>query len=158
MARLKMASEPSQTIGATALVHEAWLRIGEGNDKGARQEFENRRHFFGAAAEAMRRILIDRARARTSQKRGGEFDRADEPVSQILAPGGDDEDILAVNDAVEKFAKVDPECTELVKLKYFVGMTWEEIAELTGESTRTIRRRWAYAKSWLYEEIKKEQA
>lgn len=142
-----MQLEGPQTIGATALVHEAYLRL-VNSEKTRPMVWENRRHFFGAAGEAMRRILIERARARNCLKRGGELSREELTISKIAAPANEDE-TTAISEAMEKFAEHDPECAELVRLKFFVGLDWEEIAELTGDSTRTIRRRWRFAKVWL---------
>lgn len=152
----KVANEKSNTLGATALVHEAYLRLLDSEDTQP-MIWKNRRQFFWAAAEAMRRILIERARARNRLKRGGGLSREDEAITQIPTPTTDDE-ILAVSDALDRFSEVDPECAELVKLKYFVGITWEEIAELTGESTRTLRRKWSYARSWLFDEIENSKS
>ena len=153
LARKKMVGEAPQTLSATALAHEAWLTLSEKGEADA-GKWENRRHFFGAAAEAMRRILINRARAKAAIKRGGNMERADLAISQIAIPEGKDADeILAVCEAMDEFAKVDPECAELVRLKYIIGLSWEEISEMTETSTRTLRRRWTYAKAWLYEAL-----
>lgn len=138
-----------QTLSATSLVHEAYLRVSkEGEDGG--KAWSGRRHFFGAAAEAMRRILIERARSRQRIKRGGDQDRVDLSVSQIVSPAEDDQ-LLAVHEALEELEAADPESAELVKLRYFAGMSWEEISAATGTPNRTVRRRWTYAKSWLKE-------
>lgn len=150
LARAKMAGERPQTLRATALVHEAYLRLKEsaGSEE---KSWTNERHFFYAAAEAMRRILIDRARARNALKRGGHLDRDDLSITAIVDPtsaSGEDE-VVAIGEALDSFTKIDPESAELVRLKYFIGLSWEEIAELTGQSTRTLRRRWNYAKAWL---------
>ncbi len=146
----KMAGEsPGHTLQPTALVHEAWLRMvgGEGE-----AQFQNRAHFFGAAAEAMRRILIDRARRIQAQKHGGGKEHVDIDDMEIPAPADDDE-LLAVNDALDRFAAVDAQKAELVKLRYFVGMTIEEAAPVLGISEPTAKRWWAYARAWLHEEI-----
>lgn len=156
LARQKMRGEAPQTLSATSLVHEAWLRITE-DGKLNQEEWKNRRHFFGAAAEAMRRILIDRGRAKQALKRGGDLERDDLAISKIAASVDETPNTVAVCEALENFAKVDAECAELVKLKFFVGMSWEEIAELTGESTRTVNRRWTYAKAWLYDAIERKR-
>lgn len=146
----KMAGEsPGHTLQPTALVHEAWLRL---VDKDGQALFQNRAHFFGAAAEAMRRILIDRARRKQAQKHGGGKEHVDVDGVDIPAPA-DDEELLAVNDALDRFAKVDAQKAELVKLRYFVGMTIEEAAAVLGVSEPTAKRWWAYAKAWLFEEI-----
>ena len=146
MARAKMAKEPSgHTLQPTALVHEAWLRLGA--DQG--QVWDNRAHFFGAAAEAMRRILVDRARKRLAMKHGGGMERVDADEVEIAAPGKKDDDVIAISDALERFSAEEPEKAELVKLRYFVGMTLEEAGEAMGVSTRTAKRWWAYARAWL---------
>lgn len=158
LARAKMAGEKPQTLRATALVHEAYLRLRNSADGDEKRTWKDERHFFHAAAEAMRRVLIDRARARQALKRGGHLDRDDLSITRIADPngaGGDDE-ILAVSEALEAFTEADPESAELVRLKYFIGLSWEEIAELTGQSTRTLRRRWSYAKAWLKAAIEKQ--
>jgi len=151
-AQVKMANEGGvQTLSATALVHEAYLRISE---RKKTPQWENQRQFFGAAAEAMRRILIDRARAKLQIKRGGKQDRVELQESQIITPEKDDE-LLAVNEALEILESADPESAELVKLRYFAGMTWDEISKATGIPDRTLRRQWTYAKAWLQDHIKR---
>jgi len=146
----KMAGESAgHTLQPTALVHEAWLKL-VGNDGEA--QFQNRAHFFGAAAEAMRRILIDRARRKQAQKHGGGKEHVDVDDVDIPAPA-DDEELLAVNDALDRFAKVDAQKAELVKMRYFVGMTIEEAAAVLGVSEPTAKRWWAYARAWLSSEI-----
>ena len=146
LAQYKMSQEAAgQTLSATALVHEAYLRM---NDNDADRKFEDQKHFFCSAAEAMRRILIDRARAKKRIKRGGEMERADLTESQIIAPIKDDE-ILNINEALEAFEQVDAETSEIVKLRYFAGMTWDEISNVTGTPERSLRRKWTYAKAWL---------
>ena len=154
LAASKMASEaPGQTLQATALVHEAWLRLT--NDD--RRKWNDRTHFFAAAAEAMRRILVDNARRKQAQRRGGNRQRTELP--EIACPVAENEDqILAVNEALEKFAGQDKQKAELVKLRYFVGMTIEEAAEVLGISTGTAKRHWAYARAWLAQEISSPQA
>jgi len=148
-AQNKMVDEGPQTLTATALVHEAYLRISKRNETPA---WENQRQFFGAAAEAMRRILIDRARAKLQLKRGGKQRQVSLAESQIIAPQKDDE-LLALNEALEILEQEDPESAELAKFRYFAGMTWAEIVKATGTPERTLRRRWAYAKIWLQERI-----
>lgn len=149
MAAAKIASEkPGHTLDATSLVHEAYLRLV------GTQSFESRRHFFGAAAEAMRRILIDRARARQADKRGGQSDRVELHPDQIAnADKGHDEQLQRLDLALEKFARINPEKAELVKLRYFVGLKTREAAEILGVSTATADRHWAYAKAWLQTEM-----
>ena len=150
LAQHKMQSEGThgvQTLTATALVHEAYLRISK-DDSGDSERWSSKRHSFGAAAEAMRRILIDRARAKKQLKRGGDRNRAEFVESAVIAPAQDD-DLLAVDEALAELEAEDPDSAELVKLRYFAGMTWEEITEATGIPDRTIRRRWSYARAWL---------
>lgn len=155
LAASKMAREaPGQTLQATALVHEAWLRVA-GPADGPQPRWNGRAHFFGAAAEAMRRILIDRARRKQAQRHGGGQERVDVDEVEIAAPVNDDE-LLAVNEALEKFTTEDPEKAELVKLRYFVGLSLDEAAEILGISVRTADRQWAYAKAWLRHEVRRE--
>lgn len=144
IAAAKIAHErPGQTLTATALVHEAYLRIGAG------QAFETKGHFFAAAAEAMRRILVEAARRRNALKRGGgDIARDDRDVNAIAAPVPDD-DLLALHEALDLFATVDPAKAELVKLRYFAGLTADEAAEILGISPSTADRNWVYARAWL---------
>jgi RNA polymerase sigma factor (TIGR02999 family) len=150
LASAKLAQEkPGQTLQATALVHEAWLRLVGSDDSAA---WNHRGHFFGAAAEAMRRILVDRARQKSRVRHGGELQRVD--LSQVhLATEDADETVQAVNDALEKFALESPQKAEIVKLHYFVGLTFSEIAQSQGLSVATVRRYCTYARSWLYLEM-----
>lgn len=144
VARSKMAGEkPGQTLQATALVHEAWLRLG-------RQSFDSRAHFFSAAAEAMRRILIEQSRRRAAVKRGGNAERLSLEEVEILSPSGRDEEILALHEALEALAEQDERKAELVKLRYFVGLTIEEAAGVLGVSVPTAKRDWTFARTWLY--------
>lgn len=154
LAAHKMAQEnPGQTLQPTALVHEAWLRLaGDENRK-----WNDRTHFFAAAAEAMRRILVDNARRKRTQRHGGGQLRVEMPETACAVAENDDQ-VLAVNEALEKFATLDKQKAELVKLRYFVGMTVEEAAEVLGISAPTAKRHWAYARAWLYEEIRTQQA
>ena len=148
----KMAREsPNQTLQPTALVHEAWLRlVGEGNPP-----FANRAHFFAAAAEAMRRILIDKARRKRALRHGGDQQRVEsEGILEVAAPAEDDE-LLAVNEALDKLAAQNKAEAELVKLRYFVGMTLEEAAAVLDISARTADNYWAHARAWLYKEIER---
>lgn len=155
LAAHRMAKEsPGQTLQATALVHEAYLRL---THTGKDPRWQNKAHFFGAAAEAMRRILIDRARKRSRIKRGGEMQRTHFDPSRIEAPANDLE-MLAIDEALERFAKVDCEAANLVKLRYFVGLTLEEIAEATGVSHSTVKRQWTYARAWLKKELRDFEA
>lgn len=150
VAAQKMAREaPGQTLQATALVHEAWLRVG-----GESQSWESRAHFFGAAAEAMRRILIDRARSKRAERHGGGQERIDIDEVEIVAEVPDDE-LLAVHEALGKFEVHDAQKAELVKLRYFAGLTIAEAADVLGISVPSAKRYWAYARAWLIREIKK---
>ena len=150
LAMSKMAHEaPGQTLQPTALVHEAWLRlVGSKNPK-----FENRAHFFSAAAEAMRRILIDRARRKLTARHGGSFERVDMDGRDFAAPAPD-EQLLAVHEVLDQLAKEHPLQAEVVKLRYFVGMTNEETAEALGVSVATVKNYWTFARTWIFNEIK----
>ncbi len=153
LAAQKLAQEkPGQTLQATALVHEAYLRVA---DPDKAQNWNSRGHFFAAAAEAMRRILVDQARRRGAAKRGGAADRAELEESVIAAPEPD-EDILAVDDALAVFATVDPEAAQLVRLRFFGGLTMSEIAETLGMSVRSAHEVWDYARSWLRRKMRPE--
>ena len=145
----KMSMErPGGTLQATALVHETWLRLGGDNQP----IWQNRAHFFGAAAEAMRRILIGRARRRNAQRRGGGQLPVECDEFELAAPMND-EQLVAVNDALDKFAAVDPEKAELVKLRYFVGLTIEDAAKTLDISEATAKRWWTFARAWLHREL-----
>jgi len=149
LARAKMAREqPGHTLQATALVHEAWLRLGD-------QSFENRAHFFSAAAEAMRRILIDGARRKLSAKHRANAEHIDANEIDIAAPVEDGDELLAVHDALDALAKHDARKAELVKLRYFVRLTIDEAAEVLGISVPTAKRDWTYARAWLFRAISK---
>jgi RNA polymerase sigma factor (TIGR02999 family) len=154
LAAQKLAGErPGQTLQATALVHEAWIRIA-GPDQ---HTWNGREHFFGAAAEAMRRILIDSARRKLAIRHGAGLERVDSDDTgiEIAAPEGDDDELLAVNDALDQLVAHDPRKAELVKLRYFVGLTIKEAAEALGVSEPTANRDWAYARAWLFSEIRR---
>lgn len=145
LARGRIAGEAGPlTLSATALVHEAWLRVG-----GAEKTWNSRRHFFCAAAEAMRRILIERARAKLRQKRGGGAEHVAVEDCEIIAPMPDDE-LLAVDDALERLRAEDALAGEIVALRCFAGLKWSEISELTGLSERDLGRQWDYARAWLH--------
>lgn len=149
LAARKLARESTtQTLQPTALVHEAWLRLG-GDEQ---PTWENRTHFFCAAAEAMRRILIDRARSKQARRHGGGQQRVDVDEVEIAAPCHDEE-LLAVNDVLDRFAKHSPHKAELVKLRYFGGMGLKEAGQVLGISEPTAVRWWTYAKTWLYQAI-----
>ena len=148
LASARMARQfPGQTLQATALVHEAWMRLGDGR-------FENRAHFFSAAAQAMRHLLIERARYQLRARHGGGIEHVDAGEVEIAAPA-DDERLLQIHEALDALAAEGPEKAEVVKLRFFAGLEETEIAELLGVSVRTVERYWAYAKAWLYERIQK---
>jgi len=151
LAAHKMAHEaPGQTLQPTALVHEAWLRLGAD----AQPAWNNRAHFFAAAAEAMRRILVERARRRTALKRGGGEDPVSLGEMEIPIVVADDERLLAVDEVLGKFAAINPRKAELVELRYFTGMTFEEAASVLGIAVPTAKDWWAYARAWLAVEIR----
>jgi RNA polymerase sigma factor (TIGR02999 family) len=149
LAASKMAQEaPGQTLQPTALVHEAWLRlVGAKNPK-----FANRAHFFAAAAEAMRRILIDRARRKLTQRHGGGCERVQLEQQDLAAPDADQR-LLAVHDVLDKLASEHPAQAEVVKLRYFAGMTNDETAQALGVSVATVRNYWTFARTWILHEI-----
>lgn len=147
----KMAGQVSGfTLQPTALVHEAWLRLG-GDQQPA---WEHRRHFFGAAAEAMRQILIERARRRAARKHGGGQERVNATAIETVALEPVDEDVLAVSEALERLARLDPPKAELVRLRYFAGLTLEQAAETLGMPLGTAKRAWRFARAWLGREIR----
>ena len=150
LAAAKMANEPpGQTLQPTALVHEAWLRLA-GPREG--QAWENRGHFFAAAAEAMRRILIESARRKSRLKRGGQQERVD--LDQVqLATESDPATVLSIDQALERLAKAHPQKAELVKLRFFVGLSLPEAARALNLSETTAKRHWAFARAWLYGEL-----
>jgi RNA polymerase sigma factor (TIGR02999 family) len=150
LATARMAGEAAgHTLQPTALVHEAWLRlVGDANPK-----FDGRAHFFAAAAESMRRILIDRARRKHAVRHGGGLEKIDLDGMELAAPENDDQ-LLAVYDALDKLAAHDHLQAEVVKLRYFVGMTNVEVAKVLGLSERTVKNYWAHARAWLFQEIK----
>lgn len=149
LAAQKMAVEPpGQTLQATALVHEAWLRLGASQQP----PWQNRAHFFAAAAGAMRRILIDNARRKKALRHGGGIERLNLESLDLAAPA-EDAQLLALDAALDQLAAVDPVKAELVKLRFFVGLTIGEAAKLLGISEPTAKRYWAYARAWLYRKI-----
>ncbi len=150
LAAARMAQEAAgQTLQATALVHEAWLRmVGDGE-----RTWQNRAHFFGAAAEAMRRILVENARRKSRLKRGGGQLRLDIEALDLAAAGPDDK-VLLVHEAREELRAEDPEKARIVVLKFFGGLTNREVAENLGVTERTVERQWAYAKAWLFQKIR----
>ena len=149
LAAQKMAREnPGQTLQATALVHEAWLRLG-GDDQ---PEWQNRAHFFAAAAEAMRRILIDNARRKNYLRHGGGAQRVSLDALE-LAVTMDDEQLLALHEALDQLAGHDAEKAQVVKLRFFAGLTNGQTAQVLGVSEPTIKRHWSYARAWLFREM-----
>jgi RNA polymerase sigma factor (TIGR02999 family) len=151
MAEQKFASEAAgHTLQPTALVHDAWRQLTDGESG-----FQNRAHFFAAAAEAMRRVLIDHARRKRAQKRGGGQERL-ELDSVTVAVNADNETLLRIDEALGKLAQEDPASAELVRLRFFVGLRNEEAAEVLGISERTAKRYWTFARAWLYDELLRE--
>ena len=152
----KMTREASgHTLQATALVHEAWLRVG-----GEAQGWQNRWHFFSAAAEAMRRILIDRARSKRAERHGGGLKRVDVvgPDGLEIAAPAEESELFDVHESLDSFAALHPQKAELVKLRYFAGLTLPEAAEVLGLSTATAERHWAIARVWLFREISRRRS
>ncbi len=153
LAAQKMAQEkPGQTLQATALVHEAYVRL---IGSGPQQSWDNRRHFFAAAAEAMRRILVDNARRKSRPKHGGDRERMELEQVQPAGSGSPDE-LLGIDEALERLAAHDETAAQVVKLCYFAGARVEQAAELLGISRATAYRHWTYAKAWLHAEIKRD--
>lgn len=154
LAHVKMSREYMySTLQGTALVHEAWIRLGADNQT----QWKNKRHLFAAASEAMRRILIEKARKRSSEINGGNLRRA--PEDQMLNVESDikvDDQLVQIGEALEKFAETDPEKAELVRLRYFFGQTFEEAADTLDISLSTAKRWWTYSRAWLQEEIMSE--
>ena len=150
LAAARMAREAAgQTLQPTALVHEAWLRmVGAGE-----RTWQNRAHFFGAAAEAMRRILVENARRKSRLKRGGGQLRLDIEDLDLAAAGPDDK-VLLMDEALEQLKAEDPDKARIVVLKFFGGLTNQEVAENLGVTERTVERQWAYAKAWLFQKIR----
>jgi RNA polymerase sigma factor (TIGR02999 family) len=154
LAALRIAQEkPGQTLQATALVHEAYLRLVGGRED---QPWNSRGHFFGAAAEAMRRILVENARRKHALRRGGDRQKLDIELLQPAAPRISD-DILALDEALQKLAEYDPVKADLVKLRYFAGLTMEQAAKALAISPATAHRYWNYARAWLHQEIQGEK-
>ena len=141
----------AHTLQATALVHEAYLKLAPGQ-----AQWEGRRHFFSAAAEAMRRILIDRARHRKAVRHGGGMQRTGFVEDSIEVPSAKDDEVLAIHEVLDRFARIEPRKAEVVKLRYFVGMTIEEVAETLGISTPTAKRDWTFARAWLFRELNRD--
>ena len=155
LAAHKMAQEaPGHTLQPTALVHEAWLRLLKPEEQ---RDFRNRAHFFAAAADAMRRILVESARRKKRIKHGGEYERVDVDAVEIALPMPADE-LIALDEALDRLTEVDPRAADVVKLCYFTGMTQEQAAKELGVSLRTAERLWEYARAWLFREVKKVTA
>ena len=155
MAEQKLSGDAgNHTLQPTALVHDAWLQlVGDNGSVG----FANRAHFFGAAAQAMRRILIDRARRKQAEKRGGGAEHIDLD-SVDVAVNADDTTLLRIDEALEKLAQEDPPSAELVRLRFFVGLKNEEAAQVLNISERTAKRHWTFARAWLYDELRVDGA
>jgi RNA polymerase sigma factor (TIGR02999 family) len=151
LAASKLAQQPpNQTLQPTALVHEAYLRLlGDGH-----RSWQDRRHFFAAAADAMRHLLVDRARRKAAMRHGGGWHRVDLD-NVVLATKTTDENILLIDEALEKLMAHDPGAAELVKLRFFAGLTFPQAAQVLGLSERTAKRSWAYARAWLFKEIQR---
>jgi len=150
LASAKMAQQaPGQTLQPTALVHEAWLRLVGGRHP----TFRNSRHFFAAAAEAMRHILIDRARRKQTERHGGRFERVEMEEFELAAPSPDDE-LLDVHEVLDAFSVQYPVQSELVKLRYFAGMSNEEVSQVLGISLSTVNNYWNFSRAWLFKQIR----
>jgi RNA polymerase sigma factor (TIGR02999 family) len=154
LAAIKLGGEgPGQTLQPTALVHEAYLRLVEPGD--TQQHWNSRGHFFGAAAEAMRRILVENARRKHRHKRGGDRARIALDALDVAAPETSD-DLVALDEALTQLAAADPQAAELVKLRYFAGLTIKQAAEILGVSPRTADFLWTYAKAWLLKKLQSQ--
>jgi RNA polymerase sigma factor (TIGR02999 family) len=152
LAARRLAEErPGQTVQATELVHEAWLRLLGNEDL----QWNGRRHFYGAAAEAIRRILIERARRKQSLRGGGELQRVDLGELEIASPMND-EDLLALHEALDELTRLDPLAAELIKLRFFTGLTHAEAADLLGLSRSAADRTWTFARAWLFQQVRPE--
>jgi RNA polymerase sigma factor (TIGR02999 family) len=150
LASWRLRQEPhAHTLQATALVHEVFLRLSPGE-----KQWHGRKHFFCAAAEAMRRILIDRARRRKATRHGGELQRTELSEDAIVVSSEKDDEMLGINEILDRFAHLEPRKAEVVKLRYFIGMTIEEAAEALGISSPTAKRDWIFARAWLFRELK----
>jgi len=148
--QLLARERPGQTLQPTALVHEAYLRL---VDPGNPAQWNSRDHFFGAAALAMRRILVEKARRRARVKHGAGRDRVDVELTHVPSPMSS-EDLVALDDALDELAREDPECSRVVTMRYFGAMTVEEVATATGASRATVQRRWTYARAWLHRRLR----
>jgi RNA polymerase sigma factor (TIGR02999 family) len=153
LAAARMADETgTQTLQPTALVHEVWLRLAGSGDG----RWQNRAHFFAAAAESMRRILIERARRKHALKRGAGAAELDLDSVDVAAET-DESTLLRVSEALEKLALVDPQCAELIKLRFFVGLNYQAAAQALGISERSAQRQWTFGRSWLFRELSRQQ-
>jgi RNA polymerase sigma factor (TIGR02999 family) len=148
LARGMVMKNGPQTLTATALVHEAWMRV----SRDTSPRWENRRHFFNAAAQAMRRILMNRARDKHRLKRGANHEHVDLGDVEIAAPMPD-ADLLALDEALERLGEADPFLAEVVGLRFFAGLSWPEIADMTGVPERELHRQWTFARAWLRTEL-----
>ena len=152
LASRQLARESSaNTLQPTALVHEAWMRLGDL----AQADWQSRRHFFGAAAQAMRQILVERARRRSGAKHGGGLQRVDSGQIDLASVEVDSDSVLAVTAALDRYATIDPDKAELVRLRYYVGLTIEETAATLDISIATAKRHWAFSRAWLAREMKR---
>lgn len=155
MAESKLSGDAAgDTLQPTALVHDAWLQLAGADGQ---PDFANRAHFFSAAAQAMRRLLIDRARQKQAQKRGGGVEHLDLDSVDVAATANDTV-LLRMDEALEKLAREDPDAAELVRLRFFVGLKIEAAAEVMGISARTAKRYWTFARAWLYDALQEEDA
>jgi RNA polymerase sigma factor (TIGR02999 family) len=154
LAAVQLAQEkPGQTLQATALVHEAWLRLVGSKPEESERTWEGRRHFFAAAAEAMRRILIENARRKKCPRHGGALRRVELEEVEIAAPLPDEE-LLALHEALDRLAELDPAAADLIKLRFFAGLTHEQAAQLLGLNRSAADRTWLFARAWLFREIR----
>ena len=155
LAAQKLAQEkPGQTLQATALVHEAYLRLVGGNRA---QHWDSRWHFFAAAAEAMRRIMLNRARDKKRLKRGGDLRRID--LEQVdLADDANDEQLIALDEALDELEREDAVAAQIVKLRFFAGLKQRDVATALGISLRSVERQWAYAQAWLYDRLRRDES
>jgi RNA polymerase sigma factor (TIGR02999 family) len=154
LAAQKLSRErPGQTLQATALVHEAWLRLVRTEQEGNEPRWDGRRHFFGAAAEAMRRILIESARRKARVRHGGGGERLSLDEVEIASPLPDD-DLLAMDEALDRLAELDAPAADLIKLRFFTGLTQQQAAEMLGLSRSAADRAWVFARAWLYQQIR----
>jgi RNA polymerase sigma factor (TIGR02999 family) len=149
-AQMVARERPGLTLQPTALVHEAYLRLVDPKNPA---QWNSRGHFLGAAAQAMRRILVERARRKARVKHGGGRDRVDVELTHVPAPMSSD-DLVALDDALDELAREDPECSRVVTMRYFGRMTVEEVARATGASRATVQRRWTYARAWLHQRLR----